>query len=1462
MSEIEEDLIVLQKALFALPATGTEGFEGLLRDLLGAVTGCRFRLVKSGHQAGIDVLGDQPANGVMIGLESKHYGSDTRLPFDQLKAKLLEAISSRSGMDLWILATTRDISADDRAELIEIGTREGVAVEVIDWPEPSQALPPLAVLAAAAPNVIEKFCDPPAAVLAALAAIEKDPRFPAERERLGTRLSQADIGYDNARRRLAEWIRDSMTDRQTARANLGSYAELREPSMRRVRRAAIDSKLDDWWKDKPADHPIALLGGEGLGKTWSFLSWWDSREEADPAFPLTVFISARHCDLTDIEAIVAHCIAQRTGIRDEKFWSRRLQRWLRSSPKRQHPILLLTLDGLNERWRFRQWRDALQPLFAGHRAGKYGVLLTDRPDHWNTDLRKLLDLAPQPRPLNIHEFSKQELTTLLEAYGLRLADFSEEVRQLMAVPRLCKWVIQMRESLHGVGDITRERLIYEDWRRRLELRGADLAIDDDELRDLVASLGKRLRDSAGLLEQADKGMITRAELVATLGKESGANRENLEATLSELIDGRWLESVDGRVHRLRLRAELVPFALGLALANTLRNSPAKEPDAIRECLAEFLDPLRGQDIGTAILRATATTCVLDDSFTETVRLEILETWISAQNFRPVDFEALWRLIGARPDTFLFLALDSWAHDLGNSHRDDMLVDAVVRSARWPAVEANLRQRSVEYLCSRWLKESSVDDEPYLPDTALNRALRKWKTTTARHREWSRHVVPLWPHEPIRMGEKTLNGGPVPLLEKLTRIFGQLPRAPYARAFAAWAVRSIVTMHSISFEQVAWVLRRNAYDPQETSTALLQEAEALLKIDHPLPALAAEFLVAADASPDTLPLLSPDLQQEITTSEMVHFRSDIDGYRALDPMQRADKKDLRIIHGTWLDDFVVSAGANDDAHGVFSTEEITCARWQPEYLASSLRELLASMATNEGMLTRLYSGIDLRQLVLGTEEREHLRRRSIFSALRETFGLPEGWIPGPLLSSGIAELPATAQIRSLESLTDHLILLRKCRHVLNIPSAADFAYLARELARTSDRPVLLKWLSYLRLVELKNLPERYTPLLALACHEDETIRALALESIARSGQQTLCAAIASTDWAHHGVMDPDESIHGSIALCLATRDEGTLSVTRALVRINPVARALMVKLHPGNQECLDLFEAFLHTSDHTRLRFMPQALREAWDETLDLLARTHADSLLGVVDGSRKTYLVELLLRALFRYRPEDASRLWHSLMDEDDVSLSDPFSTLPIEAPDSPVVEQARRRVIGLVKSDRDYLILAMCAERHGRAGWLIERITENLRARSAASVAQGITLAGMLDQSSAADDLWARELASPPAQGWLAVVHARARERYRRNQWAHHWLDRFLEQSDRDRAYGHFVLFVESADLRATVWAPKAFDRVAGALPEALRIHFGLSWRHVLRRWRTLADEMTSTFWGDHLSEMEHARWPYSLAT
>ena len=98
--------------------------------------------------------------------------------------------------------------------------------------------------------------------------------------------------------------------------------------------------------------------------------------------------------------------------------------------------------------------------------------------------------------------------------NLTRSDFAPAVLELIRVPRLSSLVMTHRDKLKDSGDVTAERVIYEDWKDRLQRRGPKVGLTDQEMKAFVAELGEKLQLD---LDQA----MTRGDVVKSLSEESG-----------------------------------------------------------------------------------------------------------------------------------------------------------------------------------------------------------------------------------------------------------------------------------------------------------------------------------------------------------------------------------------------------------------------------------------------------------------------------------------------------------------------------------------------------------------------------------------------------------------------------------------------------------------------------------------------------------------------------------------------------------------------------------------------------------------------------------------------------------------------------------------------------------------------------------------------------------------------------
>lgn len=1499
MTSLADPLNPLLGSLNGLKAAGEVGFEGMLRDAVAKVVGRHLRLVKPGPQGGIDMGTDPSDAGPSIAVEAKRYGQRTALGLDQLKAKLVDAVHRRPELDLLVFGATREISHDDQGALVKLGEQMGIGVAAIDWPRSATVLPPLAVLCALAPEAVLGRIKPAEAlsVKAYLDGVRQHAGFAAASTDLIARLIQPDMGWSAARRAMADWLRKIFADRNAAFAELGSLVNLLDEKVHRVPRPRLHAALDQWWAKRSA--PLALLGEEGVGKSWAPLAWWHERAGPGGAeLPLTLVIPAGAVVDTDIEALVARLLAERTGLRHAEFWRRRVDLWLKSPAPA--PEFLLVFDGLNEHWTFRDWDRILAQLADDPWCGKAAAILTCRPDHWTQKLQGLARVQPAPDIVKVKAFDDGELNALLALHGRTRDDFVPDLLPLLQVPRLCDLAIRLRSALAESGDITPERLVYENIKD--QVGRARLPISDAAFHEFVAGLGRRLHEQLG--KGVETGLsLSRRELTDELGAESGQGSEALYETVSEIVDGRWMEPVAGRANRFLLNKSLNPFALGMALVETLRETPET---GLSDRLAAFMEPLGEQDLAVNLLRAAVTVALVDSNCSAPLRQMLAGAWLRRQNFRQVDFEAFWRLLPQAPDVFFAVAEETWLHRLSRYHKDEVLIKGFANAAsRWPEASGRISAWCATWLGTHWadpLKGMVINYDPHAEGVTDRRV-----QTQERRATWDAFAGSLTPAIPIRDG---IDGNVPWLICRVLGILSYVPLATFIPALTAWAVSRAIMGVGVESDQVAWILRfppvgdGRAGDDRAVCEAVQREAQRLLDLNQPVASEAARRLLAALATPDAAKqaeALTPERPAALTwpstvtvddASGLLHWDSeaarklprsndtplwaarDLNGH-AVDPHRHVSPEDAASLR-TLADAadtgrlWRVMGNTSDDI--ALNSTEAALARWAPDALGVLYRRLFmeASSRTDEA-LKRLGVRTPTHLLLLGEAERAAVAC-SVLQPTDDNENSDPAWLDSQL--AALAERPASEQIAVFLQQRNGPDFNRKHQRILAVPTSDDFVTVAEQLRPDAPMRWLRGWLWYLSHVPLDALPPGYPALVPLLTHADVQVRQLALEIVDESEDPGLAAALADSPWRWAKDMDQQEAINGSLALLGAI---GRHPVAEIRQRINPQAWGILAIRDDATEADLDAFAGFVknHIEEdlfgHRKSRSISQhflVLTQAIERLVELRGDQVVAWIQPLISGSRKPqfgmFLEEFpyidLCHALLHHRPTDGAALWRAMREDYDRGIfkNENFLLLPFEAPDSDPVSELRHLACDQAKTDEELGKIATRIIEYGRQEWLIGRIHQDLGGASAGQMARGLWLAGMLDHSAAADELWRTTLTEPPAPGWLADVHALAGRHYRRNLWAHQWLSEFLAERDRDRdrAFGRHRLFLRCADHRAFGWAPKCVGEIWDDLPKLWQVHWSLCWPELGSAIKEKDKEWTETLFGSKITSHIQRPW------
>ena len=91
---------------------------------------------------------------------------------------------------------------------------------------------------------------------------------------IGQELKRTLLGYEDARRRAKKHLLEVLVDASSTEAIFNQYIRVWPEHVGAINRATLEDHLNSWWTKKTANRRhIALLGEEGIGKTWATMAW-------------------------------------------------------------------------------------------------------------------------------------------------------------------------------------------------------------------------------------------------------------------------------------------------------------------------------------------------------------------------------------------------------------------------------------------------------------------------------------------------------------------------------------------------------------------------------------------------------------------------------------------------------------------------------------------------------------------------------------------------------------------------------------------------------------------------------------------------------------------------------------------------------------------------------------------------------------------------------------------------------------------------------------------------------------------------------------------------------------------------------------------------------------------------------------------------------------------------------------
>lgn len=306
---------MLGEYLLRLTPTGPSGFEGLLAKMLTELTGLNFRLAKSGFQAGRD-LSSREFGGNVIAVEAKRYGSSTELDERELLGEIVQAVNETPDLDLWVLVTTRDVNAQLSERLTAACNL--LDIEFLHISNSSEPLNRLTALCANSQNVVLDSLsglidsDQAKSLIHELQTLTNALEYESLLENMRQQLISPQIGFDSWRNRQNKWFLEQIRSEERSRVAFGQALNVADKSVQLIERLSAWQQYDQWWKSWE-DHrkPIAILGEEGDGKTWSVAAWLEKQLRSEVLFPVTVFVTSGNVATVSPEQLITDEVFRR-----------------------------------------------------------------------------------------------------------------------------------------------------------------------------------------------------------------------------------------------------------------------------------------------------------------------------------------------------------------------------------------------------------------------------------------------------------------------------------------------------------------------------------------------------------------------------------------------------------------------------------------------------------------------------------------------------------------------------------------------------------------------------------------------------------------------------------------------------------------------------------------------------------------------------------------------------------------------------------------------------------------------------------------------------------------------------------------------------------------------------------------------------------------------------------------------
>jgi hypothetical protein len=1147
----------LRSALLKLKPTGEKGFEGLLARVLSKISGQDFRLAKSGLQLGKD--GETLATTKHVSFEAKLYTGN--IPTTEVHGKITQIIGSSAPPDIWVLGATVEAGTQLLEPMQTAAERNGIVILVLDWPTAS-SIPPLAAACAMASEETRAFLASELAdkqivakADAALSAIRATPDFEASSKAIRKPLTDPSAGIAIARDANGRWLDTAFSDRRVAKDVFGQVLAPKAAVALPLRaRPGLVETVQKHLTTPPPDSIIALIGGDGFGKSWLLAQSWLGLQEK----PLLVVVPA-----VDIKPVAAYGeflpflttkLILQTGDDDtpqvRARWVRRFKCWkeLPNSPK---PRFVVCVDGLNEQKHvnWSRWLDGAAAVIEQHG----GVLvITVRAAYFDDRLRNALN--SKVTTVRVPEWTQGELTEILAKEGIDATSIRPNVLARLCNPRILGIAFELRKNvqIQNFAELSVERLLFEHIR---------IGERDGSLPEAPEEFVKRLAEHAQEIINRVQAQNHEGRLLFDRAREGDGGYE-LTAEILAVAGENFFKQLPEDLTQYTLSEDGLTLALGFSIIRSLKNVAHGSSD-VSEVLERLIEPVAALDKTADAVFAAVLLSSADDRCSSDIRRVLICAFLRLQNIDEANYSPFVSAVRKVPEESLLALAELSLSTLHVAHKD--WLSTALRECRvsvecWKIIAAH---------ASKWLRTYSMDSSIAVistrthdsADLVSKEAEKKADALKNRH-------VGLSHAERRFLDEQMLRDDahdPAILTQEALTLLAGMDLAPFATDLVACSFS-----HQLNsglrgpYDEFVALLRFNRKDWNETRAAVRVAASFLYLEDTSRTGKWALVAVLRGLSTAEDATLENQLVEELTQDrESFGAWRLVESYCANDPCDPASTRPENIddtaekYRQINLDEVAKNHWMGSEDHFIRDARP-GLARFAPETAIETQRKIASSIVLRDPTSIMLgLTSLEAHSAVLSPKTFTKLLdiARELSSPLgpEESREARDCWIGAQYaMQAAFPHLDGNAQLNFLISLPPHGPPLLKLAEIAKAPDAATIEQSLERALTSDDHCRQLVALLFGRIGK-QLLTDRSRELVAkLFRSQHSSVRSEAMHVIVRIRDTELIRMVVDSDW-NASALDRHknhyEAWYGSSTIIEGAR-MGILSSEDALDRIVP------------------------------------------------------------------------------------------------------------------------------------------------------------------------------------------------------------------------------------------------------------------------------------------------------------------------